>query len=36
MDFEREWKLAKDSCDLIIADLSLHYFSERDTFRIVI
>ena len=35
MDFEKEWKLTNDSCDLIIADLSLHYFNERDTFKIL-
>ena len=35
MDFEKEWKLSKNSSDLIIANLSLHYFDEKTTFNIL-
>ena len=35
MDFEKEWLLKKESADLIIANLSLHYFDEKTTFRIL-
>lgn len=35
MDFENEWKFEKESSDLIIANLSLHYFDEKTTFKIL-
>ena len=35
MDFEKEWLLEKESTDLIIANLSLHYFDTETTFRII-
>ena len=35
MDFENEWLLEKDSADLIIANLSLHYFNTDTTFKII-
>jgi len=35
MDFEKEWKFEKGSSDLIIANLSLHYFDEKTTFKIL-
>ncbi len=35
MDFEGEWLLKDRSADLIIADLSLHYFDTKTTFKII-
>lgn len=35
MDFENEWLLEKDSADLIIANLSLHYFNAVTTLKII-
>ena len=35
MDFEQEWNFEKESADLIIANLSLHYFNSETTFRII-
>lgn len=35
MDFENKWLLEKDSADLIIANLSLHYFNTDTTFKII-
>lgn len=35
MDFENEWLLEKNSTDLIIANLSLHYFNTETTFKII-
>lgn len=35
MDFEKEWLLENESADLIIANLSLHYFSAETTFKII-
>ncbi len=35
MNFEDEWLLKKESADLIIANLSLHYFNTETTLRII-
>ena len=35
MDFEKEWLLDNESADLIIANLSLHYFNTETTFKII-
>ena len=35
MNFEDEWLLKKESADLIIANLSLHYFNTETTLKII-
>lgn len=35
MDIEKEYSLEKASADLIIANISLHYFSEKSTILII-
>ena len=35
MDFEKEWLFEEKSADLIIANLSLHYFDSETTFKII-
>ncbi len=35
MNFENEWLFERESADLIIANLSLHYFDEKTTLDII-